>query len=84
MLTAVFLQFVLFVIFFLWQGFVNFFGAQRFGRDGTNSVDVGILLLRSQWKGAVNRILEPHPADTREVAAAKAAYFEGDGGSCAV
>ncbi|CAN0539428.1 unnamed protein product, partial [Scytosiphon promiscuus] len=62
------------------QGFVNFFGQQRCGRDGTNSIDVGMLLLRSDWGGAVKRILAPHPADTKEVAAAKEAYFGGDGG----
>lgn len=39
-----------------------------------------MLLLRSEWAGAVNRILAPHPADTREVAAAKEAYFTGEAG----
>lgn len=57
------------------QGFVNFFGAQRFGRDGTNSVEVGLMMLRSDWAGAVRRILEPHPADGKEVSTAKQAFF---------
>lgn len=57
------------------KGFINFYGVQRFGRDGTNSVDVGLLLLKSDWGAAVQRILAPHPADTAEVSAAKEAYF---------
>lgn len=57
---------------------MNYFGVQRFGRDGTNSVDVGLLLLKSNWAGAVKKILAPHPADTVEVSAAKNAYLEGE------
>lgn len=67
------------------QGFINFFGAQRFGRDGRNSIDIGMALLRCDWAGAVRKNLAPHPADTREVAIAKEACFrrrkdeDGDG-----
>ena len=58
---------------------MNFFGAQRFGRDGANSVDVGMALLRCDWVGAVKKILAPHPADTREVVSAKEACFRRQG-----
>lgn len=60
------------------QGFVNFFGEQRFGRDGTNNLDVGLLLLGCEWARAVDRIMAPHPADTPFVAEAKEAFFRGD------
>lgn len=63
---------------------MNYFGGQRFGRDGTNSVDVGLLLLKSDWNGAVDRILAPHPADTKEVSLAKEAFFDVNGGEEAI
>eukprot|EP00752_Nemacystus_decipiens_P017519 g15702.t1 len=60
------------------EGFVNFFGEQRFGRDGTNNVDVGLLLLGGEWGGAIDRIMAPHPADNKMVAEAKMSFFRGD------
>ncbi|CAN0153680.1 unnamed protein product, partial [Ectocarpus fasciculatus] len=59
------------------EGFVNFFGEQRFGRDGTNNLDVGLLLLEGDWAGAIDRIMAPHPADSAMVAEAKEAFFGG-------
>ncbi|CAM9988521.1 unnamed protein product, partial [Ectocarpus sp. 12 AP-2014] len=59
------------------QGFVNFFGEQRFGRDGTNNLDVGLLLLEGDWAGAIDRIMAPHPADSAMVTEAKEAFFGG-------
>ncbi|CAM9309633.1 unnamed protein product, partial [Pylaiella littoralis] len=60
------------------EGFVNFFGEQRFGRDGTNNLEVGLLLLRSEWAQAIDRVMAPHPADNPMVAQAKEAFFRGD------
>lgn len=57
---------------------MNFFGEQRFGRDGTNNLDVGMLLLGGDWAGAIDRIMAPHPADSTQVAEAKEAFFGGE------
>ena len=57
---------------------MNFFGEQRFGRDGTNNLDVGLLLLGGEWDRAVGRIMAPHPADNKMVAEAKESFFRGD------
>lgn len=59
------------------QGFVNFFGEQRFGRDGTNNVDVGLLLLCSKWKLACDRIMAPHRADSPRLAEIKKLFLSG-------
>ncbi|CBJ32590.1 pseudouridine synthase [Ectocarpus siliculosus] len=59
------------------EGFVNFFGEQRFGRDGTNNLDVGLLLLEGDWPAAIDRIMAPHPADSAMVSEAKEAFFDG-------
>ncbi|KAG4306316.1 hypothetical protein PORY_000304 [Pneumocystis oryctolagi] len=40
------------------KGFVNYYGIQRFGTSTIRTHDVGILLLKSDWKGAVELLLK--------------------------
>ncbi|GAO50566.1 hypothetical protein G7K_4690-t1 [Saitoella complicata NRRL Y-17804] len=39
------------------QGFINYFGMQRFGTSSIGTHDAGILLLQSNWEAAVELIL---------------------------
>ncbi|KHJ75632.1 tRNA pseudouridine synthase D [Oesophagostomum dentatum] len=39
------------------DGFINYFGTQRFGSCDTNTASVGKLILRRDWEGAVRLIL---------------------------
>ncbi|XP_067646698.1 pseudouridylate synthase 7 homolog [Eurosta solidaginis] len=70
------------------HGFINYFGLQRFGHhQGTPTHDVGVALLKSDYKTAVELILKPHEHDlpfmikirklwweTRDAAAAAAIF----------
>ncbi|KAG4301823.1 hypothetical protein PCANB_002074 [Pneumocystis canis] len=40
------------------NGFVNYYGMQRFGTSATGTHEVGILLLKSDWRGAVELLLK--------------------------
>ena len=40
-------------------GFVNYFGLQRFGTTSVSTYSIGVLLLQSNWKEAVQLILKP-------------------------
>ncbi|VDN04418.1 unnamed protein product [Thelazia callipaeda] len=41
------------------NGFINYFGSQRFGSCGINTAAVGIAILKRQWEVAVKEILRP-------------------------
>ncbi|KAE8653624.1 hypothetical protein Csa_007328 [Cucumis sativus] len=45
------------------HGFINYFGLQRFGSGSVPTHLVGASLLRGEWKGAVNMILDPREGD---------------------
>ncbi|VFQ69189.1 unnamed protein product [Cuscuta campestris] len=45
------------------NGFVNYFGLQRFGSGLVPTHLVGATLLRGEWKAAVNMILDPREGD---------------------
>ncbi|PUU74838.1 pseudouridine synthase [Tuber borchii] len=38
-------------------GFINYFGLQRFGSHGVGTWEVGVEMLKSNWRGAVEKIL---------------------------
>ncbi|KAF8534085.1 pseudouridine synthase [Trichophaea hybrida] len=72
------------------SGFANYYGLQRFGSFDVSTSDVGVYLLRGDWRGAVEKILSYNPAlcspsssseddkfsrDDRERAAACEIYF---------
>ncbi|KAI5815315.1 putative pseudouridine synthase TruD/Pus7 [Pyronema omphalodes] len=44
------------------SGFANYFGLQRFGSHDVSTADVGAYLLRTDWRGAVEKILAYDPA----------------------
>ncbi|CAD6191575.1 unnamed protein product [Caenorhabditis auriculariae] len=39
------------------NGFINYFGTQRFGSFGTSTASIGKLILKRDWEGAVRQIL---------------------------
>ncbi|EEB08416.1 pseudouridine synthase [Schizosaccharomyces japonicus yFS275] len=43
------------------DGFINYFGLQRFGTSSVGTHEVGIELLRSNWKAAIELILSQRP-----------------------
>ena len=45
-------------------GFINYFGMQRFS-NSRNSIQVGVKLLKNQWKEAVDLILSPKKYDMK-------------------
>ena len=59
------------------NGFVNYFGLQRFGQGNPTHL-VGCALLKGDWKGAAQLILQPNASDDEETAAAKEHYLAGD------
>ncbi|KAA8892632.1 pseudouridine synthase [Sphaerosporella brunnea] len=44
------------------SGFANYYGLQRFGSFEVTTSDVGAYLLRSDWRGAIEKILSYNPA----------------------
>ncbi|XP_042866016.1 pseudouridylate synthase 7 homolog isoform X2 [Penaeus japonicus] len=49
------------------QGFINYYGTQRFGTSNVPTHSIGKELLRSQWQEAVNLILSPRENDDTDV-----------------
>ncbi|EPX74512.1 pseudouridine synthase [Schizosaccharomyces octosporus yFS286] len=49
------------------HGFINYFGLQRFGTSSVGTHTIGIALLQSDWKKAVELILSPRPEHTGPV-----------------
>ncbi|CAA20114.1 tRNA/snRNA/rRNA pseudouridine synthase Pus7 [Schizosaccharomyces pombe] len=49
------------------HGFINYFGLQRFGTSSVGTHTIGVRLLQSDWKGAVDLILSPRPEHTGSV-----------------
>lgn len=41
------------------NGFINYFGLQRFGSGGAPTSEVGLAMLKEDWKGAVKLIMTP-------------------------
>ncbi|KAL3620839.1 hypothetical protein CASFOL_035751 [Castilleja foliolosa] len=50
------------------NGFINYFGLQRFGSSSIGTHLIGSALLRGEWKAAVSMILDPREGDvTRKI-----------------
>ncbi|GMN25425.1 hypothetical protein TIFTF001_000927 [Ficus carica] len=45
------------------QGFINYFGLQRFGSGSVPTYLIGAMLFRGEWKAAVDMILDPREGD---------------------
>eukprot|EP00850_Spirogloea_muscicola_P007936 SM000041S15495 [mRNA] locus=s41:471157:478198:+ [translate_table: standard] len=44
-------------------GFINYFGLQRFGSGSVMTHEIGCALLRGDWQGAIDLILQPRSGD---------------------
>ncbi|CAL1289762.1 unnamed protein product [Larinioides sclopetarius] len=53
------------------KGFINYYGLQRFGTSSVSTHSIGRLVLRSQWKEAINLILTPRNEGDDELNEAK-------------
>ena len=62
------------------NGFINYFGMQRFGNcEQISTHDVGTLIIQGRWKDAVNLIMQDKPdIDCEAAAKARALYREGN------
>lgn len=49
------------------NGFINYYGLQRFGSGSVPTHLVGAALLRGEWKAAVNLILDPREGDILQI-----------------
>eukprot|EP01105_Mastigella_eilhardi_P010526 TRINITY_DN245_c0_g1_i1.p1 TRINITY_DN245_c0_g1~~TRINITY_DN245_c0_g1_i1.p1 ORF type:complete len:712 (-),score=221.44 TRINITY_DN245_c0_g1_i1:79-2133(-) len=65
------------------DGFINYFGLQRFGAGDTHTHEIGALLLTNQWEEAVRRImLNSNAAAGTPAAMAKELFREGKVREC--
>ena len=53
------------------SGFINYFGLQRFGKGGSSSNEIGISLLKNDYKAAVEKLFTDRPGDREELIVAK-------------
>lgn len=44
------------------NGFINYYGTQRFGSCAFNTAEIGIAILKKQWEVALKAILKPRNA----------------------
>ncbi|VDB85446.1 unnamed protein product [Peniophora sp. CBMAI 1063] len=58
------------------NGFINYYGMQRFGTAAIPTHTIGLAFLRSDWQGAVNLILRERPGEHPDVVAARKAWLE--------
>lgn len=59
------------------QGFINYYGMQRFGTSSLSSHQVGLPLIRHDFETAVKLLLAVREDDTEEVYTAKELYAQG-------
>ncbi|KAK9809841.1 hypothetical protein WJX72_000220 [[Myrmecia] bisecta] len=58
------------------QGFINYFGLQRFGAGAIGTHRVGAKLLRGEWREAVELIMQPKDAERAENVDARQLYLQ--------
>ncbi|KAK2962198.1 putative Pseudouridylate synthase 7 like protein [Blattamonas nauphoetae] len=58
------------------NGFVNYFGSQRFGTGQIRTHEIGRMMLKKNFEGAVKLIMGFHQSDSPEIRAAKTAFIE--------
>lgn len=59
------------------QGFINYFGMQRFGTGPIPTHVLGLALLRSNWALAAHLILRPRDGESDDSALARIIFREG-------
>ncbi|CAE6429641.1 unnamed protein product [Rhizoctonia solani] len=58
------------------NGFINYYGMQRFGTSAIPTHSIGLALLRSDWKLATSLLLRPRPGEYSETEAGRRAWLE--------
>ncbi|XP_031094995.1 multisubstrate pseudouridine synthase 7 [Ipomoea triloba] len=58
------------------NGFINYFGLQRFGSGSVPTYLIGATLLRGEWKAAVNMILDPREGEKNPISRVREYYKE--------
>ncbi|KAL6609680.1 hypothetical protein ACP70R_039649 [Stipagrostis hirtigluma subsp. patula] len=58
------------------NGFINYYGLQRFGSGSVPTHLVGAALLRGEWKSAVNLILDPREGERDDINEVRKHYKE--------
>ncbi|XP_040380270.1 pseudouridylate synthase 7 homolog [Oryza brachyantha] len=58
------------------NGFINYYGLQRFGSSSVPTQLVGAALLRGEWKSAVNLILDPREGERDDIREVREHYKE--------
>jgi len=58
------------------NGFINYYGLQRFGSGSVPTHLVGAALLRGEWKAAVNLILDPREGERDDINEVRKRYKE--------
>ncbi|KAJ1263581.1 hypothetical protein BS78_09G196800 [Paspalum vaginatum] len=58
------------------NGFINYYGLQRFGSGSVPTHLVGAALLRGEWKAAVNLILDPREGERDDINEVRRHYKE--------
>ncbi|XP_026660556.2 pseudouridylate synthase 7 homolog isoform X2 [Phoenix dactylifera] len=58
------------------NGFINYYGLQRFGSGSVPTHLIGAALLRGEWKGAANLILDPREGERDIIREARVSYKE--------
>lgn len=56
------------------DGFINYFGLQRFGKGGSLSHEIGVHILKSDWVKCVEMLFTSKDGDREGILAAKAAF----------
>ncbi|CAE6473498.1 unnamed protein product [Rhizoctonia solani] len=58
------------------NGFINYYGMQRFGTSAIPTHSIGLALLRSDWKLATSLLLRPRPGEYPETESGRRAWLE--------
>ncbi|KAG8937118.1 hypothetical protein FRC02_006318 [Tulasnella sp. 418] len=58
------------------NGFINYYGMQRFGTSSIPTHTIGLALLKSDWAQAISLLLRPRPGEYSEAEAGRRAWLE--------
>lgn len=57
------------------NGFINYFGQQRFGTASVKTSDIGLALIKSQWMKAIELILKPRGNESPQMTRMRAHWW---------
>ncbi|KAG8742340.1 hypothetical protein FRC10_001621 [Ceratobasidium sp. 414] len=58
------------------NGFINYYGMQRFGTSAIPTHSIGLAILRSDWRHATSLLLRPRPGEYSDTEAGRRAWLE--------